>query len=692
MTNKIIIHCILIGLITGMISCKKDPVNVLSTGNFSDTTGELKNAADFPIGFALDYTPFMNDAAYRTTIAREADMVTFSYNMKHGAIVRDDGTFNFANTDALFNAATADGLQVYGHTLVWHQNQNANYLNTLMSGSAGGNVENLLKNGDFEAGSGNSFTNWSAYNGGAAMTAGSGTNEVHGGVRSLKATVTASGQAYAVQMASDLINTTIGSSYKLTFWIKSATAGGKMRVSTATTAQYSPDYNTTTDWTQVTWTISAKDAQTRILFDVGSTANTYYIDDVVVSDPNAATSTPSASELIINGNFEAGTGNTFTNWSAYNGGTSLTAGSGANEVHGGARSLKATVTANGQAYAVQMASDLFNTTVGTSYKLSFWIKSAAAGGKMRVSTGTTAQYSSDYNTTTDWSQMTWTITAKDPQTRILFDLGSTANTYFIDDVSVVDASSSSSGGGGGSAMDAVDSAMSRFIRASVTRYAGKVKAWDVVNEPMADGSGALRTKDNTTIPAGSTDYFIWQQYLGRDYALKAFKYAKAADPNAMLFINEYNLESSTAKLDSLIAYVKELQAKGAPIDGIGTQMHISINASYTGIDAAFQKLAATGLKIRISELDVRVNPSDKQGFTPIPTTLAYQAAMYNYVISSYMKYVPAAQRHGVTIWGVADQDSWIRASQKKVDNPLLFNNDYSKKPAYSGVLQGLRSQ
>jgi endo-1,4-beta-xylanase len=506
--------------------------------NPADTATTLKGAAAFPLGFGIDYSSFMNDASYKGTVVKEGDNVTFGYDMKHGAIVRNDGTFDFTRADALFNAATNAGLQVFGHTLVWHQNQNATYLNSL---------------------------------------------------------------------------------------------------------------GTTT-----------------------------------VAGPN----------VLLNGGFESGTGDEFSNWAKYNGGVSILAGSGATEVHGGNRSFKAVVTAPGNAWSVQLASDLFNTTIGTSYKVSFWIKAASSGGKMRVSTGPTgslAKYMPDYSTTTDWTLVEWSFVAGEENTGILFDVGLAANTYYIDDVTVQ--SLSSSGGGVTAEVVAkVDSAMSRFIRASMMRYAGRVKAWDVVNEPMADGSGALRTEANSNIPSGATDYFMWTKYLGRDYALKAFQYARAADPNALLFINDYNLESNTRKLDSLIAYVTYLKSKGAPIDGIGTQMHMSISTSQAAISDMFRKLAATGLKIRVSELDIRVNPTDVQGFTPSSTVLTQQADMYGFVVRSYVQNVPEAQRHGLTIWGVTDADSWIVNFMKKTDFPLLYNRDYSKKPAFSSTLNALKGK
>jgi len=231
----------------------------------------------------------------------------------------------------------------------------------------------------------------------------------------------------------------------------------------------------------------------------------------------------------------------------------------------------------------------------------------------------------------------------------------------------------------------IDSTMSRFIRNMVTHYSGKVKAWDVVNEAINDGTGTIRTSGAIT-----SDAFYWAQYLGRDFALKAFNYAKAADPSALLFINDYNLESDNRKLDSLLAFVNELKGKGARIDGIGTQMHIGINTSKTAIDNMFVKLAATGLKIRVSELDVRVNPNNLTGFSASTQNLTDQAAMYRYVAESFIRNVPAAQRYDFTIWGVADSDSWIVTALHKEDFPLLFDGSYAKKPAYSSLLQGLK--
>ncbi|MGN6540518.1 MAG: endo-1,4-beta-xylanase, partial [Ginsengibacter sp.] len=125
-----LIYCLTVSL-SLICSCKKNNDTTGTTPPLppvvSDTSGTLKDAADFDIGFAVDYSPFINNSAYRAVVVREGDNVTFGYNMKHGAIVKDDGSFDFTNADAMLNVATSAGLKVYGHTLVWHENQNATY-------------------------------------------------------------------------------------------------------------------------------------------------------------------------------------------------------------------------------------------------------------------------------------------------------------------------------------------------------------------------------------------------------------------------------------------------------------------------------------------------------------------------------------------------------------------------------------
>ncbi len=550
---KLISFCSVVCVITLVFgSCSKTNDSGTTTGGGTgggsgggttvDTTGPLKaSALTFPFGFAVDYTLMNNDATYAGIVKAQASSVTFGYEMKHGALVKNDGSEDFTRADELFNLCTTGGLVVYGHTLAWHQNQNASYLNSLTVGGGAGSP-NLLSAGDFEAGTGTTGT--------------------------------------------------------------------------------------------------------------GSTL--------------------------------------FTGWNNLVGGTGAATFS-AVAGNGSTRAMQVTVTTAGaNAYDIQSIGPSWTATVGDSYKVSVDIKSSVSGGKVRLVAQNSLYQQSDITPTTSWATYTWTLTAGESSPIFRLNFPNTG-TYTIDNVTIVDLTTSPAPTPAQVAV-AVDTALSRFVRTTVTHYAGKIKAWDVVNESMADGASGLRTAANTSVAAGATDVFFWSQYLGRNYALKAFQYAKAADAAALLFINDYNLESNSVKLDSLVAFVNELKGKGAQIDGIGTQMHISINTSYSAIDNMFKILSGTGLKVRVSELDVRANPSNDPSFSATTNILNTQAAMYKYVVSSYMANVPVAQRYGITIWGVSDADSWIVTTQKQVDAPLLYTGSYSKKTAYTSFLQGLRGQ
>jgi endo-1,4-beta-xylanase len=396
---------------------------------------------------------------------------------------------------------------------------------------------------------------------------------------------------------------------------------------------------------------------------------------------------PAAAELATNPGFES----SLTGWSVFNTGnpsgtSTITATNVAAELRTGAGAMKVVNPTGypGSQWRVQVSSSAFSTVAGKQYIISYWVKAAAAGGSIRLSTGPSApQYQANQTIGTAWQQVTWTITASLTSTTFLFDMGEAANTYYIDDVSVKEVIAAPSGA---QVVQKVDESLNTFITTTVTRYKGKIKAWDVINEMFTE-SGTIRNNANTSTT--NANVFVWSEYLGRDFGYKAFKYAEAADPAALLFINDYNLESSAAKLDSLIAYVNEIKTRGAKVDGIGTQMHISWNTSRAGIESMMKKLGATGLKIRISELDVKsVLTSAAGGRTPLLD--AYQAEMYKYVVSSYMKYIPAAQRAGITVWGVDDATSWLSNGGKEF--PLMYDNSYNKKPAYGAFLQGLRGQ
>lgn len=420
-----------------------------------------------------------------------------------------------------------------------------------------------------------------------------------------------------------------------------------------------------------------------------SQQNAVYLNGLI-NALNKPASGNNAVNLLPDGNFEAGSGLTFTGWTDIVGGTAVGSFSAVTDDNdGGSRAMQATVTTPGaNAYDMQSIGTAFSVTPNKTYTVTVSIKSAAAGDVRLVMQNTSYQQD-DLITTPGWATYTWNVTITEPSPILRFNFP-TAGVYVIDNVSVVDPSS------GGVILPTpaqkaavVDTALKQFITTTVTHYKGRIKAWDVLNEPMSDGTGALRDSSNYTIPTADIgSQFLYADYLGRYYGLKAFQYAKTADPNALLFVNEYNLEY-TYKLDSLLSYVSQLQAKGAKIDGIGTQMHINLQTSHSSIDNELIMLAQTGLLVRISELDITMNLSKASTFTPTAAMLTAQAALYKYVVQSYLKNVPKAQRFGITVWGVTDNESWLNIPTVP-DYPLLFNQNLTKKPAYYQFLEGIK--
>lgn len=222
------------------------------------------------------------------------------------------------------------------------------------------------------------------------------------------------------------------------------------------------------------------------------------------------------------------------------------------------------------------------------------------------------------------------------------------------------------------------------IEGEATHYKGQVASWDVVNEAIRDNNGALRNND---VNAG--DGSIWRQHLGPDYIARAFQYTHEADPNALLFYNDYGQEWGGPKLDSMIAILIKFKNRGIPISGVGIQMHIDIHVDTARVSSALKRLAATGLIVHISELDISINPSNDQSLVLSNQLLYQQAALYQFIAESYRANVPAAQRYGITTWEFSDGDSWLVSWLKHKDWPLPFDSDYKKKSAYYSLQYGL---
>ncbi|MFC8782161.1 MULTISPECIES: endo-1,4-beta-xylanase [Streptomyces] len=197
-------------------------------------------------------------------------------------------------------------------------------------------------------------------------------------------------------------------------------------------------------------------------------------------------------------------------------------------------------------------------------------------------------------------------------------------------------------------------AMIDHINGVMNHYKGKIAQWDVVNEAFADGSSGARRDSNL-------------QRTGNDWIEVAFRTARAADPSAKLCYNDYNVENwNWAKTQAMYNMVKDFKSRGVPIDCVGFQSHFNSGSPYdSNFRTTLQNFAALGVDVAVTELDI-------QGAS---------SSTYAAVVNDCLA---VSRCLGVTVWGVRDSDSW-RAS----DTPLLFNNDGSKKAAYSAVLNAL---
>lgn len=269
---------------------------------------------------------------------------------------------------------------------------------------------------------------------------------------------------------------------------------------------------------------------------------------------------------------------------------------------------------------------------------------------------------------------------------IAFNLGKTATSFYYDNIKVEKYNATGSIQTKEKTAEEkktiISDALDKWISGMVSNSKSYVKAWDVVNEPMDDGKPyELKTGVGRANMAG--DEFYWQDYLGQDYAVEAFRLArKYGNATDKLFVNDYNLEYNLDKCKGIIEYVKYIESKGQKVDGIGTQMHITINSDKGKIASMFQLLAASGKLIKVSELDVAA------GLSPTADDLQKQADMYKYVVDMYAKYIPQNQRYGITIWGITDSKTdayWLPGQ-----NQCLWNINFIRKSSYTKFADGLK--
>lgn len=220
-------------------------------------------------------------------------------------------------------------------------------------------------------------------------------------------------------------------------------------------------------------------------------------------------------------------------------------------------------------------------------------------------------------------------------------------------------------------------AYANYITAVAGRYSGRCVGWDVVNEPVAEDGEGYRD-------------CLWRERFGMDYVARAFHLAREADPHAILFLNEYNLESLPKKRATFMRLVEGLLKRGVPLQGIGTQTHLSYDQSPEILAPAIRELARFGLPIHVSELDVTTR-GKRLDVTPAPERLRRQAVLVGAAAEAFAA-LPHAQQYAFSTWGVRDRDSWLTKPELKgdrSDRPLLFDDAGRPKPAAAAFVRAV---
>lgn len=231
--------------------------------------------------------------------------------------------------------------------------------------------------------------------------------------------------------------------------------------------------------------------------------------------------------------------------------------------------------------------------------------------------------------------------------------------------------------------DTIRQRMKDHIETLVGRYKGQLQSWDVVNEAISDGGNSETAKTENLRDSK------WLQSLGPEFLTLAFKYAREADPDAVLYYNDYNIESGPKHASSMVL-LKRLLDDGAPIDAVGIQGHWrSGRVPFEDIDKAITDYASLGLKVSITELDVTIRGESGGQFgsrrfrgsaPPSLEDLNAQAEDYARLFAIFKKHENVIER--ITFWGLNDRRTW-RWGQ----HPLLFDANNNPKPAYASIVK-----
>ncbi|HIZ68701.1 MAG TPA: endo-1,4-beta-xylanase [Candidatus Prevotella avicola] len=657
---------------------------------------------NFKLGLGVDAGSFADGNAQYQIAVTNFNEVTPGNEMKYASIVHDDGFMDFGTVESFVQDAKDAGLTIYGHTLAWHSQQNVKYLNSLIAdrvidtGESGEVVETEDAYVDYST-----FTSFPYFVMGY-------TPEFKDGCM----VSTYPGEWYQYFIA-DKIPTEIGQNYTVTLSIKTS-APASMNLQFGNWGALTDKTINTTGgvWEEITVDYTnCQTAESFVVLQPGTFDGEVQLRWTRVTHSEEEEQV--VNEYLYQNDFSGtempgGWGDT---------GPSFTIEQGAGP--DGTAAYKITNPKAMASYQGQFAVD-FDTplTNGEKYFVSYWIKGSGSGNLGNGLQAPNAGYASagefgNAAFNTEWKQVTLSCTcSRDDATRLIFSFGDFVGDIYIDDLQFyIQKPANMEPLTPEEKKDTLTWAMDQWITGIMNATGGYVTAWDAVNEAISggdsDGDGwfDLQSADTSDDPANN---FYWQDYLTpEDYvpivtklATQRFEEAGGDPSQLKLFINDYNLESAwddNAKLKSMIHWIKDVwEPRGAKIDGIGSQMHVTYNLDEAAqknqedhIVKMFELLASSGKLVKISELDMGITGPNGT-ITTDQVTYEQQLKMadfYKFIIEKYFEIIPQAQQYGITQWCCTDSPA---NSGWRPGEPVgLWDANYSRTPSYGGFANGL---
>ncbi len=649
--------------------------NVLNSFNTDLTLGANVSISDF----------LLKETTYSLMVTNFNE-ITANNSMTHGAIVLDNGTMDFSAVNDLIEEANNKGIGLYGKSLCWHKNQNATYLNSLVAPTVFQTplyTRRLDKSGLEDE----SFDGWDITNDGAGISI-----VDYNGLNAVELIADgSSSNPEDLRLITPEIPVVDGHRYEVTFFIRSS-AAGEGRISFEGLNENEPQiewtgndksatFQTGLAWKEVKFFVDDFAGSTfKMHFDLGYVPNVTYLINVAglsVVDVDADIENPD--EIFI----ESENGTVGSEWLVVDDATA------SGDKHTLANS-PANVLDPTTAGAENFINFTFNVNTAGTYTL--WSRTLPTenfGGDDSYFVGVngaTPNYGWWGLGSNDW-QWTNLGTHTLPKGENTMDICIRENGLKVDRFYFTLTTNTPTGKGSPVLSQTeytleltnedkakiIENTLNSWITEMLTIGKSYVKAWDVVSEPMDDDNPSdLKTGIGSEL--GSNEFY-WQDYLGKDYAVKAFKSARNnANDGDLLFISDYGLENPD-KCQGLIDYVTYIEDQGASIDGINVQLSLDLSSDTEAISTMFQKIAASGKMIRISDLQVSI-------YTKYPTAeeLQQQTEMYNTVVTAYYEKVSAEQRYGISLSGYVDSE----------DNKSgLWDKNHNRKLSFTGFADGL---